>query len=120
MRDVLLGTNLDKTKASVDRLQLISSLMEKQSRSASWGARTVMTPLIAVAGFLTYEILGSLGSSLGDTAISAIRYVVVAIVGGVFLYYGVKAVQLTEMANRVWKRTAEYPLILNERRKLGG
>ena len=120
LRDVLLGTNLEQTKASVDRLQLISSLMEKQSRSASWGARTVMTPLIAVAGFLTYEVLGTLGQSLGDTAISAIRYVVIAIVGGIFLYYGVKAVQLTEMANRVWKRTAEYSLILNERRKLKG
>ncbi len=118
LRDVLLGDNLDRTKASVDRLQLISSLMEKQSRSASWGARTVMTPLIAVAGFLTYEVLGSLAGSLGDAALSAIRYAVIAVVGGVFLYYGVKAVQLTEMANRVWKRTAEYSLILSERRKL--
>ena len=27
-----------------------------------------------------------------------------------FLYYGLKAVQLTEMSNRVWKRTAEYTL----------
>ena len=36
-----------------------------------------------------------------------------------FLYYGLKAVQLTEMANRVWKRSAEYGLILAERRRLG-
>ena len=47
-----------------------------------------------------------------------IRYVVVAVVGGIFLYYGVKAVQLTERANRVWKRSTEYGLILNERRRL--
>jgi len=118
LREVLLGDNLDRTKASVDRLQLISSLMEKQSRSASWGARTVMTPLVAVAGFLTYETLGTLGGSLSDATISVIRYAVVTIVGGIFLYYGVKAVQLTEMANRVWKRSAEYSLILAERRKL--
>ena len=118
LREVLLGENLDRTKASVERLQLISSLMEKQSRSASWGARTVMTPIIAVAGFLTYEVLGSLGGSLGDGAISAIRYIVITVVGGVLLYYGVKAVQLTEMANRVWKRSVEYSLILGERRKL--
>lgn len=118
LREVLLGDDLDRTKASIDRLQVISSLMEKQSRSASWGARTVMTPLIAVAGFLTYEVLGTLGGSLSPAAISAIRYVVVTLVGGVFLYYGVKAVQLTEMANRVWKRSAEYSLILGERRKL--
>ena len=35
-----------------------------------------------------------------------------------FLYYGLKAVQLTEMSNRVWKRTAEYNLILAERKRL--
>jgi len=118
LREVLLGDNLDHTKTSVDRLQLISSLMEKQSRSASWGARTVMTPIVAVAGFLTYEILGTMRDSLGDATISAVRYVVITVVGGFLLYYGIKAVQLTEMANRVWKRSAEYSLILNERRKL--
>ncbi len=118
LRDVLLGEDLDRTKASIERLQLISSLMEKQSRSASWGARTVMTPLIAVAGFLTYEVLGTLGGSLGSGTIIAVRYAVITAVGGFFLYYGVKAVQLTEMANRVWKRSAEYSLILSERRKL--
>jgi len=38
---------------------------------------------------------------------------------GVFLLYaGLKAVHLTEMANRVWKRSAEYGLILSERRRL--
>jgi hypothetical protein len=120
LRDVLLGENLDKTKASIDRLQLISSLMEKQSRSASWGARTVMTPLIAVVGFVTYELFGRLGSWFSPITMSVIRYGVVSIVGGAFLYWGIKAVHLTEMANRVWKRSAEYSLILNERRKLKG
>ena len=41
------------------------------------------------------------------------------LLGAAFLYYGLKAVQLTEMANRVWKRTAEYNLILSERKRLG-
>jgi hypothetical protein len=118
LRDVLLGENLDKTKAAVDRLQLISTLMEKQSRSASWGARTVITPFVAIVGFLTYEFLGSLDTRLDVDTLSAIRYVAIASVGGLFLYVGIKAVQLTEMANRVWKRSAEYSLILNERRKL--
>jgi hypothetical protein len=118
LRDVLLGEDLDRTKASVERLQLISALMEKQSRSASWGARTVMTPLIAVAGFLTYEVLGTLGGVFDPGTVSIVRYVVISLVGGLFLYWGVKAVQLTEMANRVWKRSAEYSLILGERRKL--
>ena len=40
------------------------------------------------------------------------------LLGVVFLYYGLKAVQLTEMANRVWKRTAEYSLIITERQRL--
>ena len=118
LRDVLLGSDLDKTKQSIDRLQTISSLMEKQSRSASWGARTVMTPLVAVAGFLTYEVLGTLAGSLSPSFISFFRYAAITVVGAFFLYYGVKAVQLTEMANRVWKRSTEYNLILAERRRL--
>ncbi|MQA29108.1 MAG: hypothetical protein GEU82_04610 [Luteitalea sp.] len=118
LRDVLLGPDLDRTKVAVDRLQIISSLMEKESRVASWGSRTVMTPLLAVAGFLTYQILGSIGSRIGSNWVSGIRYLVVGLIGGFFLYYGLKAVHLTGMANRVWKRSAEYGLILNERRRL--
>ena len=34
------------------------------------------------------------------------------------LDYGLKAVHLTEMANRVWKRASEYRLIIVERRCL--
>ena len=41
-----------------------------------------------------------------------------AVLGALFLYYGMKAVQLTDMGNRVWKRSAEYALILAERRRL--
>lgn len=119
LRDVLLGQDLEKTKASVDRLQLVSSLMEKQSRSSSWAARTLMTPLIAVVGFLTYEALRAIGGMFDPSTVAFIRYVVITLVGGLFLYWGIKAVQLTEMANRVWKRSAEYSLILGERRKLG-
>lgn len=117
LRDVLTGPDLDRTRVAVDRLQTISSLMEKESRVASWGARTVMTPLIALIGFLTYEVIGSFGAEFG-TWIDPIRYLIVGLVGGFFMYYGLKAVHLTEMANRVWKRSAEYGLILNERRRL--
>ena len=118
LRDVLLGGDLDRTKAAVDRLQTISSLMEKESRVASWGSRTVMTPIVALAGFLSYEVLGTISARLGYQWVASLRYVVVGVVGAFFLYYGVKAVQLTEMANRVWKRSAEYNLILTERRRL--
>ena len=117
LRDVLMGPDLERTKAAVDRLQTISALMEKESRVASWGARTVMTPLIAVVAFLSYQILGTLEPRLGPDVVAVLRYAIVGLVGAVFLYYGLKAVQLTEMANRVWKRSAEYGLILSERRR---
>jgi hypothetical protein len=118
LRDVLIGDDLDRTRQSVDRLQTISVLMEKQSRVTSWGARTVMTPLLAVAGFISYEALASLNLTEDYQWVASLRYVVVGLLGGYFLYYGLRAVQLTEMANRMWKRSAEYGLILGERRRL--
>ncbi len=118
LRDVLTGPDLDRINAAVDRLQTISSLMEKESRVASWGARTVMTPLIALAGFLSYELLGSMAAEIGGGSVEILRYGIVGAIGAFFLYYGLKAVHLTEMANRMWKRSAEYGLILKERRRL--
>jgi hypothetical protein len=118
LRDVLVGPDLDRTRAAVDRLQTISALMEKESRVASWSTRTVMTPLLAVLGFVSFQILSSLALPPQYAWVSSLRYVIVGLVGGWFLYYGLKAVQLTEMANRVWKRSAEYGLILSERRRL--
>jgi hypothetical protein len=118
LRDVLVGPDIDRIRTAVDRLGTISLLMEKESRVASWGARTVMTPLIAVAGFLSFETLGAFAPSLGSSWVAALRYATVTVVGAFFLYYGLRAVHLTGMANRVWKRSAEYGLILNERRRL--
>jgi hypothetical protein len=120
LRDVLLGTDTASVKADIDRLQTIGALMEKQSRVASWGVRTVTGPLLAAAGVVSYLILGGLESTLGQTGVTTLRYTIVALLGAVFLYYGLKAVQLTEMSNRVWKRTAEYNLILAERKRLRG
>ena len=118
LRDVLLGDDLDRTRIAIDRLQTISSLMEKESRVASWGARTVMTPVLAVTGFLTYQIVGRFSPELGQDSVALLRYSIIGLLGSAFLYYGVKAVHLTGMANRVWKRSAEYGLILGERRRL--
>ena len=118
LRDVLTAPDIDRIKRSIDRLGTISQLMEKESRVASWGARTVMTPLVAVAGFLSYELLGTLAPAMGAGWVTLLRYATITAVGGFFLYYGLKAVHLTEMANRVWKRSAEYGLILSERRRL--
>jgi hypothetical protein len=119
LRAVLLGHDIAAVRAGIERLQLIAALMEKQSRVASWGIRTVTGPLLAAAGVVTFLLLGTVTGALGDEGVRALQYLLVGLLGATFLYYGLKAVQLTEMANRVWKRTAEYNLILAERRRLG-
>ena len=68
---------------------------------------------------VTYQVLGLLTARLGEGGVSALRYAVLSVLGAVFLYYGLKAVQLTGMSTRVWKRATEYSLILAERRRLG-
>jgi hypothetical protein len=119
LREVLLGTDVGRVKSAVDRLQTIASLMEKQSRAASGGVRTVSGPLVAAGGVIVYLIFGALSFGMSESAVAILRYLLIGLLGGWFLYYGVKAVQLTEMSNRVWKRTAEYNLILAERKRLG-
>jgi hypothetical protein len=119
LRDVLLGRDTETVKARIDRLQTIASLMEKQSRVASWGVRTLTGTALAGAAFVLFGIFGFLTPTLGAAGVMYLRYALITVLGGVFLYYGMKAVQLTEMSNRVWKRTAEYNLILTERKRLG-
>jgi hypothetical protein len=118
LRDVLVGGDEGRTRLAIERLQTIGSIMEKQSRVASWGVRTVTGPLLAAAGVVSYLVLGSLDRTLGEPGVTALRYTFIGLLGAVFLYYGLKAVQLTDMSNRVWKRAAEYNLILAERRRL--
>jgi hypothetical protein len=118
LRDVLLAEDVATVKVRIDRLQTVSTLMEKESRVASWGVRTATGPLLAAAGVVTFYALGGFTRYLGETGVTALRLLLVGLLGAGFLYYGLKAVQLTEMANRVWKRTAEYNLILQERQRL--
>jgi len=118
LREVLTGTDMNAVKAQLDRLFTVGMLMEKESRVASWGVRTVTGPLLAAAGFVAYGILGYFVAELGQSLMEILRYGVVAALGAAFLYYGMKAVQLTGMSNRVWKRASEYNLILTERKRL--
>ena len=91
--------------------------MEKHSRVASWGIRTVMSPLLGATGVILFLLLGALEPE-GGNWLTFVRYGLLTVLGGWFLYYGIKAVQLTDMGNRVWKRSAEYSLILSERRRI--
>ena len=118
LRDVLIGTDFERLTAALERLRTIGGLMEKQSRVASWSVRTVTGPLLALAGFISYQVLGSLTGQIGADWVQWLRYFVVGGLGAVFLYLGLKAVHLTEMANRVWKRSSEYRLILAERQRI--
>ena len=120
LREVLIATDFERLGTALERLGTIGKLMEKESRVASWSMRTVTGPLLAVAGFLSYGALGLLTSQVGADWVQGMRLVVVGGLGAVFLYFGLKAVHLTEMANRVWKRCAEYGLILAERRRIDG
>lgn len=119
LRDVLLSNDVDRLAAALDRLLTVGALMEKQSRVASWSVRTVTGPFLAVVGFLVYQGLGRLTPEVGDGTVTALQAMVVGTVGTSFLYFGLKAVHLTAMANRVWKRASEYRLILDERRRSG-
>ena len=118
LRDVLLGADFDRTARRLERLRTVATLMEKHSRVASWSVRTVTGPLLAAVGFVVYQGLGRLAPELGEPAVDALQALVLGVVGAVFLYYGLRAVHLTEMANRVWKRAAEYGLIIAERRRI--
>ena len=118
LRDVLLGEDMNAVKAGIDRLQMIGTLMEKHSRVASWSVRTLTGPILTVVAVIAFLVLGTLTPRLGEAGVTALRYAFVGMLGAWFLYYGLKAVQLTGIANRVWKRAAEYSLILAERRRL--
>ncbi len=118
LRDVLLGQDLDRTAAGLGRLQAVAALMEKESRVASWGVRTAATPILAAAGVTLYLLLDKFLGSLGQGWVTGLRYSALALLGGALMYLGMKAVHLTEISNRVWKRATEYGLILAERRRL--
>lgn len=118
LREILTGCDFPSLYRAVDQLRIVSSVMEKQSRVASWSVRTVTGPLLALGGFLSYQILGMLTDRIGPAAVQGLQYLAVGLLGAVFLYLGLKAVHLTEVAGRIWKRSAEYQLILRDRERL--
>ena len=115
LRDILVSEDFLRLHRALEQLRTIGVLMEKQSRVASWSVRTVTGPMLAVAGVISYQVLGTMTDSLGEASVQWLQYLAVGTLGAVFLYVGLKAVHLTEMANRVWKRYSEYDLILKDR-----
>ncbi|MBM3777920.1 MAG: hypothetical protein FJW23_06715 [Acidimicrobiia bacterium] len=117
LREILHGDDFDRLDGALEKLRTIAALMEKESRVASWGLQIAAVPLVALAAFLVFAVVG-FAPGLGTVAARAIQGVIVLLATGVFVYLGVRAVHLTEVANRVWKRATEYGLIVSERRRL--
>ena len=118
LREILTGRDFPGLYRAIDQLRIVSSVMEKQSRVASWSVRTVTGPLLALGGFVSYQVLDMLTGRIGPGAVQGLQYLTVGVLGAVFLYLGLKAVHLTEVAGRIWKRSAEYQLILRDRERL--
>ncbi len=118
LRQILTGSDFPSLYRAVEELRIVSTVMEKESRVASWSVRTVTGPLLALGGFLSYQVLGMWSGSVGPVGVQALQYATVGSLGAAFLYLGLKAVHLTEIAGRVWKRSAEYQLILRHRERL--
>lgn len=116
LRDVLAAHGMDRVEAGLERLRAVAGMMEKESRVASWGVRTAATPILAGTGIVIYFVMGAFAELIRAEWTVALRGGLLALLGAALFYVGLKAVQLTEISNRVWKRATEYELILQERR----
>lgn len=117
LRDVLSGDETAAIEWRLERLRAIADLMEKESRVSSWAVRTLTAPVLAAAGVATWWIVGLFSASLDDGQIELVRYALLGLLGGSFVWIGLKAVHLTEMGTRVWKRSTEYRLIVKARER---
>ena len=71
LREVLAGTEYDAIAVALDRLRTVGSLMEKESRVASWSVRTVTGPFLAVMG--NRDPLAGIPSRRRRRAVSILR-----------------------------------------------
>lgn len=118
LREVLCAEDTSSLDWRLEQLRAIADLMEKESRVSSWAVRTLTTPVLAAAGVSLWWVLGLFARWLQPAQVELLRYGVLALMGGGFLWVGLKAVHLTEMGTRVWKRATEYRLILKARERL--
>lgn len=118
LRDVLASEDPSSIDWRLEQLRAIADLMEKESRVSSWAVRTLTAPVLAAAGVATWWIVGLFSQSLDASQVELVRYALLGILGWVFVWIGLKAVHLTEMGTRVWKRSTEYRLIVKARERL--
>ena len=84
LREVLTGRDFPALSRAIDELRIVGSAMEKQSRVASWSVRTVTGPLLALGGFLSYQVLDMLSGRIGPVAVQGLQYLAVGVLGGGF------------------------------------
>lgn len=118
LREVLCAEDTSSLDWRLEQLRAIADLMEKESRVSSWAVRTLTTPVLAAAGVSLWWVLGLFARWLDASQVAMLRYGVLGLMGGGFLWVGLKAVHLTEMGTRVWKRATEYRLIIKARERL--
>lgn len=119
LREVLTGRDMAGCRKKMDRLAGITQIIEKKSRVSSWGIRTASPPVIAAAAALIYVGNTQLGEIISPSGLELLTRLLVVGLGMIFLYFGMKAVQLTSVSTRLSKKLQEYSFILAERQRSG-
>jgi hypothetical protein len=114
--DVLTSDDHEPVQMHLSQLNGIAVLMEKESRVSSWGIRTAYAPLAAAMAFVLILLFPSTAAGVMEYKwLDWLRIILLLLFGGSFLYYGLKAVQLTKTATRLNKRIREYEFVLDWR-----
>lgn len=119
LKEVLTGRDMVGCRKKMERLAGITEIIEKKSRVSSWGIRTASPPVIAAAAALIYVGNTQLGKIISPAALELLTRSLVVGLGMIFLYFGMKAVQLTSVSTRLSKKLQEYSFILAERQRIG-
>jgi|GEM_PF-1619253 hypothetical protein len=117
--DVLTSDDYEPVQMHLSQLNGIAVLMEKESRVSSWGIRTAYAPLAAAVAFVLILLFPSKAAGVTEYEwLDWMRIVLLLLFGASFLYYGLKAVQLTKTATRLNKRIREYEFVLDWRARV--
>jgi hypothetical protein len=118
LRDILKSDDFDRLEVALERLRTVAAVMEREARVAAGTAGTLTAPLLATAALGVATLVALLRPQLGGGKVRGTQSLVAGATGAAILYSGWQALDLRKSANRVWKRAAEYNLILSERKHL--